>query len=103
RGIKNKRELMPLANFDNTFVLAGIAPHPNKNHSAGSRRDLALDIIRVEAEILIDIGENRRQTLIHDGMVGRNEGQWRGDDFITFGPTMFRTKHVDRQMQSRGR
>ena len=91
---------MPRADFRDPRELARIAAKPHENDGARARRDLALDVIRIETQMRVDVGEHRLQVRMQNRVVGRDERDRRGDNFIAVRPAVPLPVDVECQMQA---
>ena len=74
--------------------------HEHDGPRAGVMR--SSDGLGIEAQVLVDVGENRPQVLVEDRVVGRDEGQRRSDDLVAVVPAVALLQQPHGQVQSGG-
>ena len=101
-GIQNQVKTVLFADFQNLIQLAHPSAVAHENHGPGLAGDLFLHVCRIQAQVLVHIGENGLQVFIEDGVVGGDEGHGSGDDFVAVLPAVAALEDVHRQMEAGG-
>ena len=99
-SVQDQSEPVPPAQCFDLLELTGIASQTDEYDGARPRADLLCNGLGVEAEMVVDIGEDGSQSLVKDRMVGRDERQWSADDLVAFFPAVASLQDEEREVQA---
>ena len=91
---------MLFAQFQNLLQLANPSAVADKHHSPGFFVDFLLHIHRVQAQVFIYVGKAGAKIFVENGVVGGDEGNGGGDDFVPVLPAVFPLEDIHSQMES---
>ena len=103
RGIEDQLQATLAAQPHDGVELPGVAAEPDKDHRPCLRRDARLHRGRIEAQELVDVGEDGPQVLVEDRVVARHERQGRADDLVAVLPAVTFFEQAHREVEPRGR
>src|SRR5690606_30274313 len=87
RRVQNELQPMFTAEVPDRLILPAVAAEADEHHGSGPEGNPVAHALRIEAEILVDIGKDGLQAGIEDGVVGGDEGQRRRDDLVFLLPS----------------